>query len=57
MTGGVSEEECWLDDTGHTEVEQDPAPGFVQLEALAQQEEGEQHGGQRGGEYYGGGVA
>ena len=56
MTEGVCKQECWLDHTGHTKVEQDPAPGLVQLEALAQQEVGEHHGGQRGREYYGGGV-
>ena len=53
---GVSKEESWLDDTGHPEVEKDPAHSFVQLEALPQQEVGEHHGGEGGGEDYGGGV-
>ena len=56
MTDVVSKQECWLDDAGHPEVEKDPAHSFVQLEALTQQQVGEHHGGQRGGEYYGGGV-
>lgn len=45
MTEGVSEQECWLDDTGDPDVEEDPADSFVQLEALPQQEVGEHHGG------------